>query len=100
MPIYAYRCSSCGFQKDFLQKISDPQLTVCPECRKESLKKQLTAAGFLLKGSGFYQTDFKGGGKSNGGSDGKGDGGDKGSDSGKPLQSMAHSCAGGACACS
>ena len=61
MPIYAYRCEACGFAKDVLQKISDPQLTVCPECGKDSFKKQLTAAGFQLKGSGWYATDFKGG---------------------------------------
>ena len=61
MPIYAYRCEACGFAKDVLQKISDPQLTVCPECGKESFKKQVTAAGFQLKGSGWYVTDFRGG---------------------------------------
>jgi putative FmdB family regulatory protein len=61
MPIYAYRCEACGFAKDVLQKISDPQLIVCPECGKESFKKQLTAAGFQLKGSGWYVTDFRGG---------------------------------------
>ena len=61
MPIYAYRCEACGFAKDVLQKISDPQLTVCPQCGKESFKKQVTAAGFQLKGSGWYVTDFRGG---------------------------------------
>ena len=61
MPIYAYRCEACGFAKDVLQKISDPQLTVCPSCGKESFKKQLTAAGFQLKVSGWYVTDFRGG---------------------------------------
>ncbi|NVM75798.1 putative FmdB family regulatory protein [Duganella sp. SG902] len=61
MPIYAYRCEACGFAKDVLQKVSDPQLTVCPECGKESFKKQVTAAGFQLKGSGWYVTDFRGG---------------------------------------
>ena len=61
MPIYAYRCEACGFAKDVLQKISDPQLTVCPSCGKESFKKQLTAAGFQLKGTGWYVTDFRGG---------------------------------------
>ena len=61
MPIYEYRCESCGFQKDHLQKMSDPVLTVCPECGKESYAKQLSAAGFQLKGSGWYATDFKGG---------------------------------------
>jgi len=59
MPIYEYRCTSCGFQKEFLQKLSDPLHTVCPECGKESFKKMLTAAGFQLKGSGWYATDFK-----------------------------------------
>ncbi len=59
MPIYAYKCESCGFAKDVLQKISDPQLTDCPECGVASFKKQLTAAGFQLKGSGWYATDFK-----------------------------------------
>ena len=62
MPIYAYRCESCGFQKDHLQKLSDPVLTICPECGKDSYAKQLSAAGFQLKGSGWYATDFKGGG--------------------------------------
>jgi putative FmdB family regulatory protein len=61
MPIYAYRCEACGFAKDVLQKISDPQLTVCLSCGKETFKKQLTAAGFQLKGTGWYQTDFRGG---------------------------------------
>lgn len=64
MPIYAYRCSQCGFEKDVLQKMSDAPLTTCPECHTEHFSKQLTAAGFQLKGSGWYQTDFKGGQKS------------------------------------
>jgi len=59
MPIYEYRCSSCGIQKDVMQKISDAELTTCPECGKETFTKQLTAAGFQLKGSGYYVTDFK-----------------------------------------
>ncbi len=63
MPIYAYGCSSCGLQKDVLQKISDAPLSTCPECGKETFSKQLTAAGFQLKGSGYYVTDFKGGPK-------------------------------------
>jgi putative FmdB family regulatory protein len=61
MPIYAYRCEECGFAKDVLQKISDPVLTVCPSCGKSSFKKQVTAAGFQLKGTGWYVTDFRGG---------------------------------------
>ena len=60
MPIYAYKCGSCGHQKDVLQKISDAPLTACPACGVESFSKQLTAAGFQLKGSGWYATDFKG----------------------------------------
>ena len=62
MPIYAYRCEACGFAKDVLQKISDDALTVCPSCNKNSFRQQLTAAGFQLKGSGWYVTDFRGGG--------------------------------------
>jgi len=61
MPIYAYRCDECGFAKDVLQKMSDDPLTVCPTCGKPSFKKQVTAAGFQLKGSGWYVTDFRGG---------------------------------------
>ncbi len=59
MPIYAYGCSSCGLQKDVLQKMSDAPLTTCPECGMDTFAKQLTAAGFQLKGSGYYATDFK-----------------------------------------
>lgn len=61
MPIYAYKCDSCGHAQDVLQKISDPLLTVCPACGAQTYTKQLTAAGFQLKGSGWYATDFKGG---------------------------------------
>ena len=59
MPIYEYRCASCGFEKEYLQKVSDPLLTDCPECGKATFEKQLSAAGFQLKGSGWYVTDFK-----------------------------------------
>ena len=62
MPIYAYRCDSCGYAQDVLQKISDPRLTVCPACGAASFSKQITAAGFQLKGTGWYVTDFKGSG--------------------------------------
>ncbi|AMO93611.1 regulatory, FmdB family domain protein [Collimonas fungivorans] len=61
MPIYAYRCEACGFAKDVLQKMSDEPLTVCPSCSKAAFKKQVTAAGFQLKGTGWYVTDFRGG---------------------------------------
>ena len=61
MPIYAYKCESCGYAKDILRKMSDEPLTDCPQCGASSFKKQLTAAGFQLKGSGWYVTDFRGG---------------------------------------
>ena len=61
MPIYAYRCEACGFAKDVLQKMSDAPLTQCPSCGKAEFRKQVTAAGFQLKGSGWYVTDFRGG---------------------------------------
>lgn len=63
MPIYEYRCKACGHQEDHLQKVSEAPLTKCPACGKKKYEKQLTAAGFQLKGSGWYATDFKGGGK-------------------------------------
>ena len=59
MPIYAYRCNLCNFSKDILQKLSDKHLVICPECGENSFVRQLTAAGFVLKGSGWYVTDFK-----------------------------------------
>ena len=64
MPIYEYRCSACGHQKDHLQKMSDAPLTTCPSCGADSYAKQLTAPGFQLKGNGWYATDFKGGSSS------------------------------------
>jgi putative FmdB family regulatory protein len=60
MPIYAYRCTNCGHALDMLRRISDPPLTVCPSCGQPTLVKQVTAAGFQLKGSGWYVTDFRG----------------------------------------
>ena len=65
MPIYAYKCDACGHAKDVLQKMSDPQLTDCPACGQSTFKKQLTAAGFQLKGTGWYVTDFREGGDKN-----------------------------------
>ena len=64
MPIYAYRCADCGHAKDVLQKLSDAPLNTCPACGAASFAKQVTAAGFQLKGSGWYVTDFRGGGSS------------------------------------
>jgi putative FmdB family regulatory protein len=72
MPIYEYRCADCGFQEEYLQKASEPPLTVCPSCGKPRFEKLLSAAGFQLKGSGWYATDFKGGaGKSEAKADAK-----------------------------
>ncbi|NYT67065.1 FmdB family zinc ribbon protein [Pusillimonas noertemannii] len=68
MPIYAYKCSACGHAQDVLQKMSDPVLTDCPECGQSTYAKQVTAAGFQLKGSGWYVTDFRDGGKKAGSS--------------------------------
>lgn len=65
MPIYEYRCGDCGHQKDHLQKLSDAPIAACPACGSAAYAKQLSAAGFQLKGSGWYATDFKGGSSSN-----------------------------------
>ena len=59
MPIYEYRCKECGFQKEFMQRMSDAPLTVCPQCGKRGFTKLMSAAGFQLKGTGWYATDFK-----------------------------------------
>ena len=59
MPIYEYRCAKCGFQKEYLQRLNEAPLTKCPECGKKTFKKMVTAAGFQLKGTGWYATDFK-----------------------------------------
>ena len=85
MPIYEYRCESCGHHHEALQKLSDAPLTDCPACNKPELRKQVSAAGFRLKGGGWYETDFKSGGKKNLAA---GDGG--GSASG--AESGGHSC--------
>ncbi|HFD79069.1 MAG TPA: zinc ribbon domain-containing protein [Gammaproteobacteria bacterium] len=78
MPIYEYRCSECGHKLEKLQKISDPPLTVCPVCGKATLQKLVSAAGFRLKGGGWYETDFKSGNKKNiAKSDSASKGGDK-----------------------
>jgi len=93
MPIYAYRCEACGTQHDALQKLSDAPLVDCPKCGKPSLSKMLTAAGFQLKGSGWYATDFKGGSKS--ASDSSSGGKDESKAS---SDAAAATCGAGACA--
>ncbi|NOL48663.1 hypothetical protein HKX40_00720 [Pelistega europaea] len=70
MPIYVYKCSNCGCTKEILQKMSDPPLTQCPECHKDTMVKQVTSAGFQLKGTGWYVTDFRGGNSGGSGSSG------------------------------
>ena len=65
MPIYEYQCKSCGHQMEAIQKMSDDPLVDCPECEKPELQKKISAAGFRLKGSGWYETDFKSGNKKN-----------------------------------
>ena len=105
MPIYAYRCGECGHAKDVLQKMSDPVLTTCPACGAEAFTKQLTAAGFQLKGSGWYATDFKGGGAAAApaaaAAEGKGDGKTEApaADKPAPAASASPGPCGGACAC-
>ena len=74
MPIYSYRCDSCGNQQDILRKMSDPPLTVCPACGASTFRKQVTAAGFQLKGSGWYVTDFRNPATKDGAKAGKSDG--------------------------
>jgi putative FmdB family regulatory protein len=63
MPIYEYRCGSCGYEKEYLQKVNDAPIAACPTCGSEAYAKLISAAGFQLKGSGWYATDFKNGGK-------------------------------------
>jgi putative FmdB family regulatory protein len=97
MPIYEYRCSACGFQKEYLQKVTDPLLTRCPECGKETFSKLPSAAGFQLKGSGWYATDFKNAGaKAKTESKDKAEVKDK-SDKKPDTKSEAVSCGSGAC---
>lgn len=102
MPIYAYRCTACGHAKDVLQKISDPVLTTCPACGADSFSKQLTAAGFQLKGSGWYATDFKGGGTAKPAdtkSDTAAPAAPSSGDSGSGGTTAAAGACGGSCAC-
>lgn len=88
MPIYAYKCSSCGHQQDVLQKISEDPLTICPACGQASFAKQVTAAGFQLKGSGWYVTDFRDNGAKK---DSKPDGKSAGKPDGAPAETAAKS---------
>lgn len=115
MPIYEYRCSSCGHQQEYIQKVSDPVLTTCPACARETYAKMLTAAGFQLKGNGWYATDFKnsgarpastpaakseGAGKADAKSDAKTDAKTDAKPDAKPDAGGAAKACGAACACS
>jgi putative FmdB family regulatory protein len=96
MPIYAYRCESCGHAQDVLQKISDAPLSDCPACGAATFRKQVTAAGFQLKGSGWYVTDFRGGSGAAAKDAKKDGGGDGGADAGKaPAETPASAPAAG-----
>jgi putative FmdB family regulatory protein len=98
MPIYEYICEACDHSHDALQKISDAPLTDCPECGESALKKKVSAPGFRLSGSGWYETDFKSGNKRNVTDNGSTSAKDSASSKdSKPAAS--HSCAGGGCAC-
>jgi putative FmdB family regulatory protein len=87
MPIYEYQCTACGHEMDALQKMSDAPLTECPQCHKPALQKKISAAGFRLSGSGWYETDFKSGSKKNVS--------EKSSDSGSSAKPAC--CSGGSC---
>ncbi|MGL1832938.1 FmdB family zinc ribbon protein [Rhodocyclaceae bacterium SMB388] len=93
MPIYEYRCNQCGFEKEHLQKLNSPVLTTCPACGADAYIKLISAAGFQLKGSGWYATDFKNGsGKSMPAST------PAATDSSSSTDAPAAAC-GGSCAC-
>lgn len=89
MPIYAYRCEDCGHAQDFLQKMSDPLIALCPACASVNFRKQLTSAGFQLKGGGWYVTDFRDNGKKE--TKKSGDGAETGSDAKSDAKESADS---------
>lgn len=99
MPIYEYECGGCGHRLESIQKVNDAPLTDCPTCGEPSLKRLLSAAGFQLKGSGWYATDFKNNGRKKDPGKDKGEG-SSGSEGGESApEKKAHSCGGGACGC-
>jgi putative FmdB family regulatory protein len=89
MPIYEYECKSCGHRQEAIQKMSDAPLVDCPACNKPELKKLISAAGFRLKGGGWYETDFKGGGKKS----------DKSESAGSDKPASGGGCGSGGCGC-
>jgi putative FmdB family regulatory protein len=98
MPFYEYVCTSCGAATEILQKLSDPPETRCPECHAETLSKQISAAGFRLKGAGWYETDFKSKGQRNVANGGEGATADTATTT-EAGASGGHGCAAGACGC-
>jgi putative FmdB family regulatory protein len=99
MPIYEYRCDSCSHELEVLQKFSDPALKACPSCGTENLKKLISAAGFQLKGTGWYATDFKGGSSSKPAPAAEAKGGEASeAKSETKSESSGHACGSGACA--
>ena len=102
MPIYEYECAECGHRLEAIQKVSEAALTVCPTCGKAELRRLISAAGFQLKGSGWYATDYKNSGKKKDSkSESKTDKGDgsSGSDGAATPEKKAHGCGGGTCGC-
>jgi putative FmdB family regulatory protein len=93
MPIYEYRCASCGYEGEYLQRLSDAPITDCPSCGKPEMTKLISAAGFQLKGSGWYATDFKNSGRA----PAKKDGGEKSEQSSSEKSEAAPACGAGAC---
>lgn len=89
MPIYEYACTACEHELEAIQKMSDEPLLFCPECGEQALKKKISAAGFQLKGGGWYETDFKGSGKST----------DNGQSKSEKATKSSHSCPAGGCGC-
>jgi len=96
MPFYEYVCTQCGAATEILQRISDPPATQCPQCHAEALTKQISAAGFRLKGGGWYETDFKSKGQRNVASGSEGAPADAAKDG---AAAGGHGCAAGACGC-
>ncbi len=98
MPIYEYECGSCGHRLEAIQKMSEPALKDCPACGQSALRKLISAAGFQLKGSGWYVTDFKGGGRG-GKKEKSGPSDSTSSDSSPPKKKASCGCGSGGCGC-
>jgi len=94
MPIYEYRCGNCGHEMEAIQKISDDPLVRCPHCEQDALVKKVSAAGFRLKGGGWYETDFKSGKKRNVSETGSSESGSKSASSGKSESATKSASAG------